>query len=96
MLKALAWVGPGPSRGEVQRFPSNARQRAGYELHLVQAGLQPSDWKPVTSIGPGVREIRVHTGMEHRVFYVATFEEAIYVLHAFEKKSQKTRSTICK
>jgi phage-related protein len=44
----------------------------------------------MTSIGPGVLEIRIHTGQEHRVFYVAKFQEAIYVLHAFEKKGQKT------
>jgi phage-related protein len=52
--------------------------------------LQPSDWKSVPSIGAGVQEIRVHTGLEHRVFYVAKFEEAIYVIHAFEKKTRKT------
>ena len=42
------------------------------------------------SIGPGVREIRIRTGLEHRVFYVATFAEAVYVLHAFEKRTRKT------
>jgi len=51
----------------------------------------PTDWKPMPSVGPGVNEVRVHTGLEHRVLYVAKFEEAVYVLHAFEKKVQKTR-----
>lgn len=88
MLKALVWLGS--CRAAVRRFPGNARQRAGYELYLVQSGLQPTDCKPMTSIGPGIQEIRVHTELEHRVFYVAKFEEAIYVLHAFEKKSRKT------
>jgi phage-related protein len=60
------------------------------DLRRVQAGEAPRDWKPMPSIGPGVREIRIHTGLEHRVFYVATFAEAVYVLHAFEKRTRKT------
>jgi phage-related protein len=52
--------------------------------------MEPSDWKPMTTVGTGVREIRVHTKTEHRVCYMARFAEAIYVLHAFEKRSQKT------
>lgn len=88
MPKTLVWLGS--SRNDLRHFPTNARQRAGYELYLVQSGLQPSDWKSMPSIGAGVREIRVHSELEHRVFYVAKFEEAIYVIHAFEKKSRKT------
>src|SRR5271166_3869120 len=88
MLKRLEWLGS--ARDAVRRFPLSARQRAGYELYLVQSGLQPSDCKAMPSIGPGVQEIRVHTELEHRVFYVAKFEEAVYVLHACEKKSRKT------
>ena len=71
-------------------FPDNARRRAGYELGRVQSGSMPSDWKPLKTVGPGVNEIRIHTGVEHRVCYVARFTEAIYVLHAFEKRSQRT------
>ena len=56
----------------------------------VQQGLDPDDWKPMTSVGPGVREIRIRTDVAHRVFYVATFEEAVYVLHGFEKRTAKT------
>jgi phage-related protein len=88
MPKALAWLGS--SRHDLRRFPANARQRAGYELYLVQSGLQPSDWKSMPSVAAGVQEIRIHTQLEHRVLYVAKFEEAIYVLHAFEKKCRKT------
>ena len=44
----------------------------------------------MSTIGPGVRELRVHTALEHRVCYIAKFEEAIYVLHAFEKRTRKT------
>ena len=65
---------------------------AGFELRRVQQGLQPTDWKPMASVGTGVEEIRVHTGQEHRVFYVARFAEGVYVLHAFEKRSRKTRA----
>ena len=42
------------------------------------------------AVGPGVREIRIHTALEHRVLYVAKFAEAVYVLHAFEKRTRKT------
>lgn len=88
MLKALFWLGS--SRSDIRNFPVDARQRAGYELYLVQSGLEPSDWKIMSSVGVGVQEIRVRTGREHRICYVARFEEAVYVLHAFEKKARKT------
>ena len=71
------------------RFYTGLRM-AGFELRRVQKGLQPTDWKPMTGVGAGVQEIRIHTGQEHRVFYVARFEEGVYVLHAFEKRSRKT------
>jgi phage-related protein len=51
----------------------------------------PDDWKPMTTVGAGVYEIRIHTGLEHRVFYVAKYEEAVYVIHAFEKRTARTR-----
>jgi len=75
----------------VRAFAKDARRRAGYELYRVQQGLDPTDWKPMPSVGPGVREIRIHTDGEHRVVYVARFDDAIYVLHAFEKKTRRTR-----
>jgi phage-related protein len=56
----------------------------------VQQGLDPMDWKALPGVGPGVREIRVHTALEHRVLYIAKFAEAVYVLHAFEKRGRKT------
>ena len=89
MLKAVSWVGS--ARRDVRAFAKDAKKRAGYELYRVQQGLDPTDWKPMPSVGPGVREIRIHTDGEHRVVYVARFDEAIYVLHAFEKKTRKTR-----
>jgi phage-related protein len=71
-------------------FPTLARQIAGYELWNVQQGLEPSDWKPMTSIGKAVAELRIRTGSEYRLVYIAKFPESIYVLHAFEKRTRKT------
>jgi phage-related protein len=73
-------------------FPALARRLAGFQLRRVQRGLDPADWKPMQTVGSGVREIRIHIAGAHRVFYVATTAEAIYVLHAFEKKTRKTSS----
>lgn len=91
--KPVVWVGS--SYDDLIRFPEAARRTAGHNLGRVQNGLMPEDWKPMPSIGPGAYEIRVSTresggNLQHRVFYVAKFEEAIYVLHAFEKKTPKT------
>lgn len=86
--KPVVWVGD--SRKAVQEFPSLARQRAGRELARLQDGLDPTDWKPMPSVGLGVREIRVRIEGEHRVIYLAKFAEAVYVLHAFGKKAQRT------
>ena len=86
--KPLEWVGT--TREDLRRFPEAARREAGYQLRRVQRGSDPTDWRPMTTVGAGVQEIRVHTGREHRVFYVAKFEEAVYVLHAFEKRTRQT------
>lgn len=81
----------GTSLVKLRGFPAAVRRQAGHELFLVQRGLEPADWKPMRSVGPGVIEIRIHVGGEYRVLYVAKFEEAVYVLHTFEKKTQQTR-----
>jgi phage-related protein len=75
----------------LRAFPLNARRQVGFQLDRVQDGLQPDDWKPMPSVGVGVQEIRVRdeTGA-YRVIYVAKFSDAVYVLHAFQKKTQKT------
>lgn len=86
--KPLAWLGS--ARRDIRAFPADARRRCGFQLRKVQQGLDPDDWKPMTSVGPGVREIRIRTEVAHRVFYVATFDEAVYVLHGFEKRTSKT------
>ncbi len=84
----MSWLGS--SLEDLRAFPEDARRAAGYQLGRVQQGLLPIDWKPMTTVGSGVIEIRVHTRVEHRVFYVAKFEEAVYVLHAFEKRTRQT------
>ena len=84
----MSWLGS--SLEDLRAFPEDARRAAGYQLGRVQQGLLPADWKPMTTVGPGVIEIRIHTRVEHRVFYVAKFEEAVYVLHAFEKRTRQT------
>jgi len=75
---------------DVKAFPPEARKDIGYQLYRIQEGVEPSDWKPMNTIGVGVREIRIHAGNEYRVIYVAKFTEAIYVLHAFVKKTART------
>jgi len=55
----------------------------------VQAGGDPDDWRPM-NIGLGVKEVRIQRGGQFRVVYVAKFKDAIHVLHAFQKKTQKT------
>ena len=86
--KPIAWLGS--SLRDIRAFPKAARRAAGYQLGRVQQGLLPTDWKPMATVGAGVTEIRVHTGAEHRVFYIAKFEESIYVLHALEKRTRRT------
>ncbi len=86
-LKPVVWLGS--SLKAVQEFPSVSKRQIGLQLALVQSGEMPSDWKPLRGIGSGVYEIRVHGSGEFRVVYVAKFAQAIFVLHAFGKKSRK-------
>lgn len=81
----------GDSGKKLGKFPEPAKQRALLELKAIREGDDPSDWRPMPSVGAGVIEIRIRAKRDRfRIFYVAKFEEAIYVLHAFQKKSQKT------
>jgi phage-related protein len=76
---------------ELRKFPEAARKEAGVQLHKLQMGLDPSDWKPMTTVGAGVREIRIRDEAgAFRVLYVANVGDAVYVLHAFQKKTQQT------
>jgi phage-related protein len=81
----------GNSRDVISEFPAEVRRKVGFQIERVQRGLHPDDWKPMPSVGSGVREIRVrdHAGA-YRVIYVASFQSAVYILHAFQKKTQTT------
>ena len=87
-MKPLRFIGS--SLDDLRDFPAEARRQAGFELYAVQRGLNPSDWKPMSIVGKGAREIRIHVLGEWRVLFVAKFRDAVYVLHSFQKKSQKT------
>ena len=78
------------SLDDLRNFPDEARRAAGFELHAIQSGLEPSDWKPMQVVGSGVMEIRIHILGEWRIIYVAKHHEGVYVLHAFQKKTRKT------
>src|SRR5690242_17192774 len=88
-MKPIVWIGS--TLDDLKAFPDTARQSAGFQLSKLQHGELPDDWKPMSAIGVGVSEIRVWDAAgAFRVIYVARFAGAIYVLHAFRKKSQKT------
>ncbi len=89
MTKPLYFIGS--ALDDLRDFPQASRREAGYQLDRVQYGLEPSDWKSMTIVGHGVREIRIHTEGQYRVVYVAKINDAVHVLHAFQKKTQKTR-----
>ncbi|MCF7979630.1 MAG: type II toxin-antitoxin system RelE/ParE family toxin [Chromatiaceae bacterium] len=81
----------GSSLDDLRSFPLKARREAGFQLDQVQHGREPNDWKPMTSVGPGVREIRVRDAAgAFRILYLAKLVDAVYVLHCFQKKTEKT------
>lgn len=89
VMKRLEFLGD--SLAQLRDFPEAARKETGVQLHKVQLGLEPSDWKPMTTVGPGAREIRIRDDAgAFRVIYVASIGDAVYVLHAFQKKTQQT------
>lgn len=75
---------------ELLDFSRSAKQIAGYNLDKLQRGKEPQDWKPMNSIGKGVKELRIHCENEYRVIYLTQCSEGIYILHSFAKKTQKT------
>ena len=88
-VKPLIWMGS--SRDDLRQFPESVRDSLGFELYRVQCGLDPKDWKPMTSVGPGVKEIRVRDQVGiFRAIYLASRPEGVYALHCFQKKSQRT------
>jgi phage-related protein len=88
-MKKLIWMGS--SREDLRAFPRQARREMGYQLENVQEGVDPDDWKPMSTVGSGVREIRARESSgAFRCIYLATRPEGIYVLHCFQKKTQRT------
>lgn len=91
-MKPITFVGD--SLEAIRDFPPDVRREAGHQLDRVQRGLPPDDWKPLASVGGGVQELRLRDGAgAFRVIYVAKFDDAVYVLHAFQKKTQRTSRT---
>jgi phage-related protein len=89
MTKPIDWRGS--SLDDLRAFPDDAKRQAGFQLRKVQRGEQPDEFKPMSEIGAGVNEVIVDTSDGwFRVMYVAKFEEALYVLHSFQKKTNKT------
>lgn len=87
--KEIRWVGS--AYADLMGFPDAPRRDSGFQLSKVQAGLEPEDWKPFDDVGAGTKEIRIRDSSGiFRVMYVAKFEEAVYVLHCFQKKTQAT------
>ena len=85
----MEWLGN--SRKEIAKWPPGARDEAAFQLQRLIEGKNPVDWKPIKSVGPGVREIRIRErGNQYRIIYIAKIQSAIYVLHAFRKKTMKT------
>jgi phage-related protein len=81
----------GGSLDDLRSFPVQARREAGHQLDQVQNGQEPDDWKPMKTVGPGVKEIRIRdSDGAFRVVYIAKFSDAVYVLHCFQKKTEKT------
>lgn len=87
-MKEIKWLGN--SYKDILSFPKEAKKELGFNLDRVQRGEEPIDWKPMKSIGIGVKEIRIHIGDEYRVIYLASYPEAVYILHAFKKKTRRT------
>jgi phage-related protein len=91
MLPSKAIEFLGTSRRALSAFPDEARRTAGFQLDRVQRGMDPIDWKPLPSVGPATIELRVREQAgAFRVVYVAKYPDAVYVLHAFQKKRRKT------
>jgi len=88
-MKRIVFLGDSIAR--LRQFPEDARKEAGVQLHKVQKGIEPSDWKPMPSVGPSVQEIRIREESgAFRVLYVANIRDAVFVLHAFRKNTQAT------
>lgn len=88
-MKEVEFIGD--ALDALRAFPAGARHEAGFQIDKVQHGKEPDDWKLMSTIGNGVKEIRIRDDDgAFRVIYVAKLAAAIFVLHCFQKKSQQT------
>ena len=87
-MKDLIWMGS--ARQTILRLPVVIRKPIGYELYLIQQGMEPVDGQPISSISTGVKELCVQSAGQFRIIYIAAFEESVYILHTFHKKTKKT------
>ncbi len=88
-MRPIAWIGS--AYDDLLGFPEEIRRDAGYQLHRLQSGLEAADWKPMSEIGKGVAEIRLWgKAGAFRILYLARFDDIVYVLHCFNKKTQRT------
>ena len=84
----------GSSLDDLRAFPLSARREAGHQLDQVQHGQEPDDWKPMAIIDKGVKEIRIRDAAgAFRIIYVAKLADVVYVLHCFQKKTEKASKT---
>lgn len=87
-MKSIEFLGH--SLEAVRTFPLTVKREVGYQLDRLQRGLDPVDWKPMTAIGRGVKEIRIHWKGQYRIIFITNVGESVLVLHAFQKKTEKT------
>ena len=87
--KPMYWIGS--SLDDLKEFPADVKKHFGFELHAIQHGTEPAQWKPIPNWGTGVIELKYKDSSgAYRVVYVAKFRHAIYILHSFQKKTQQT------
>lgn len=88
-MKLITFLGDSLAR--LKEFPADARSEAGFQLREIQKGREPADWKPMKTVGPGVKELRIREARgSYRVMYLATLPDRVLILHAFAKRTEKT------
>ncbi|MXW64039.1 MAG: addiction module toxin RelE [Bacteroidetes bacterium SB0662_bin_6] len=92
VLKPVEWVGS--SRADLKQFPASVQDQVGFALYQAQTGLKHRDAKPLKGLGANIMEVvSRHEGNAYRTVYTVRFKEAVYVLHAFQKKSKRGIAT---
>ena len=88
VLKPVEWVGS--SRADLKKFPAAVQDQVGFALYQAQTGLKHRDAKPLKGLGVNILEVvSRQEGNTYRTVYTVRFKAAVYVLHAFQKKSKR-------